>query len=83
MGKHCQPPHLSGCGLGFFPAWVAACLGLGGCIIVASNALMVVFFQYAVTRWTERRNPVMMLAVGSALYGLGTGSVALGKPGMA
>lgn len=48
-------------------------------MIVASNALMVVFFQYAVTRWTERRNPLMMLAIGSALYGLGTGSVALGR----
>jgi MFS family permease len=48
-------------------------------MIVASNALMVVFFQYAVTRWTERRHPLMMLALGSALYGLGTGSVALGR----
>ena len=48
-------------------------------MIVASNALMVVFFQYAVTHWTERRHPLMMLALGSALYGLGTGSVALGR----
>ncbi len=46
--------------------------------IMATNALMVVLFQYAVTRASSRRPHLMVLAAGALLYALGTGSVALG-----
>jgi MFS family permease len=47
--------------------------------IMATNAAMVVFFQYPVTRVTKRYPHVPVLAVGTLLYGLGVGSVALGQ----
>jgi MFS family permease len=46
--------------------------------IMAANATMVVLFQYATTRITERYDHVPVLAVGSLFYALGVGSVALG-----
>jgi MFS family permease len=46
--------------------------------IMATNALMVVLFQFAVTRWTSRRPPLPVLALGSLFYAAGVGSVALG-----
>jgi MFS family permease len=46
--------------------------------IMSTNAAMVVFLQYGVTRVTERYNHLPVLAVGSLFYALGVGSVALG-----
>jgi len=46
--------------------------------IMATNAAMVVLFQYAITRATERYHHLPVLAVGSLFYALGAGSVALG-----
>jgi MFS family permease len=46
--------------------------------IMATNAAMVVLFQYAITRAIERYHHMPVLAVGSLFYALGTGSVALG-----
>jgi MFS family permease len=47
--------------------------------IMATNAAMVVVFQFAVTRVTERFRPWGVLAVGALFYALGTGSVAWGS----
>ena len=47
--------------------------------IMAANAAMVVFFQYPVTQITKRYPHLPVLAVGTLLYGLGVGSVALGR----
>jgi len=41
--------------------------------ILSLNAAMVVLFQFYVTRRIKDRRPFIMLAVGSALYGLGFG----------
>jgi MFS family permease len=46
--------------------------------IMATNAAMVVLFQFLVTRLTERHRHMPVLAVGSLFYALGVGSVALG-----
>ena len=46
--------------------------------IMATNAAMVVLFQYTITRITERYHHLPMLAVGSLFYALGVGSVAWG-----
>ena len=46
--------------------------------IMATNAAMVVLFQYTITRVTERYHHLPVLAVGSLFYALGAGSVALG-----
>ncbi len=46
--------------------------------ILATNATMVVLFQFAITRMTERYHPVPVLALGTLFYALGVGSVALG-----
>jgi MFS family permease len=48
-------------------------------LIPTTNALMVVFFQMAVTRMTKSRAPMRVLALGSLFYALGVGSVALGR----
>lgn len=45
-------------------------------LIPTTNALMVVFLQLLVTRKTVKFNPLLVMAVGTALYGLGVGSVA-------
>jgi MFS family permease len=46
--------------------------------IMATNAMMVELFQYAVTRASSPHPPLNVLALGALLYGIGTGSVALG-----
>ncbi len=50
---------------------------IGG--IMTINALMVVFFQVAVTRYTRRFPPLAVMTAGALLYGVGVGSVALGQ----
>jgi len=42
-----------------------------------TNALMVVFFQFLVTRFTKRFPPVYMVALGALVYAISAGSVAL------
>lgn len=46
--------------------------------IMATNAAMVVLFQYTTTRITERHHYLPVMVVGSLFYALGVGSVALG-----
>lgn len=46
--------------------------------IMATNATMVVLFQYAVTRVTQRYAALPVLAVGAVFYAVGVGSVAWG-----
>lgn len=48
-------------------------------LIPTTNALMVVFLQLFVTRRTSRHNPLWVMALGTLLYGLGVGSIALGS----
>jgi len=48
-------------------------------LIMATNATMVVLFQYGITRVTERYHHLPVLALGSLFYALGVGSVALGS----
>lgn len=47
-------------------------------LIPTTNALIVVFFQVMVTRVTRKFPPLPVMALGSFLYALGVGSVALG-----
>lgn len=47
--------------------------------IMATNAVMVVLLQYAVTRRSQRHAAFRVLALGALLYALGAGSVALGR----
>jgi len=47
--------------------------------IMATNAIMVVLFQYSVTRRAEGFPPLRVLALGALLYAAGVGSVALGQ----
>jgi MFS family permease len=47
--------------------------------IMATNALMVVCFQYIVTRRAEGYPPLRVLMLGALLYAFGVGSVALGR----
>lgn len=47
--------------------------------IMATNAAMVVLFQYVTTRISARFAPLAVMAVGAMMYGLGAGSVALGN----
>jgi len=47
--------------------------------IMATNAAMVVLFQFAVTRQTSRRPAPPMLTLGALFYAAGVGSVALGR----
>ncbi|MBC7233139.1 MAG: MFS transporter [Chloroflexi bacterium] len=44
--------------------------------IMATNAAMVVLFQYSITRVTKRYYHLSVLAIGSLFYALGVGSVA-------
>jgi MFS family permease len=48
-------------------------------LVPMTNALMVVFFQVAVTQLTKRQPPLKMLTVGALFYALGVGSVALAR----
>ena len=47
--------------------------------ILATNAAMVVLFQYSVTKLTIRFPTLHVLAIGSLFYAVGVGSVALGS----
>lgn len=47
--------------------------------IPTTNALMVVLFQVMVTRITRKYPPLPVMALGSLLYAIGVGSVALGS----
>jgi len=47
--------------------------------IMATNAIMVVLFQYAVTRMSQRRSHLVVLTMGALFYAVGVGSVALGR----
>jgi len=47
--------------------------------IMATNAAMVVLFQFAITRVTERYASALVLAVGAFFTAMGVGSVALGS----
>jgi MFS family permease len=47
-------------------------------LIPTTNALMVVFLQLFVTRKSSRYQPLAVMALGTLLYGLGVGSIALG-----
>jgi MFS family permease len=47
--------------------------------IPMTNAAMVVALQMLVTRHTKRRPPLWMMTLGALLYGVGVGSVVLGK----
>lgn len=46
--------------------------------IMSTNAIMVVLFQVAITRWSSRYPNLRVLALGALLYAIGVGSVALG-----
>ncbi|MGA9397249.1 MAG: MFS transporter, partial [Anaerolineaceae bacterium] len=47
--------------------------------IMATNALMVVLFQYPVTTITKKFSPLPVLAVGALFYTIGIGGVAFGS----
>ncbi len=48
-------------------------------LIAATNAVMVVVFQYAVTRRVKNYHPLRVMAAGALFYAFGVGSVALGS----
>lgn len=47
-------------------------------LLLTINATMVVLFQYAITKFTDRYNPLPVMAFAAVLYGIGLGSVAVG-----
>ncbi len=47
--------------------------------IPTTNAIMVVTLQVLITRFTKKHKPSLIMALGSFLYGIGVGSVALGN----
>jgi MFS family permease len=48
-------------------------------LIPTTNALMVVFLQVVVTKFTKNRPPLRMMALGAFFFALGVGSVALAR----
>ena len=48
-------------------------------LLLTTNALMVIVFQFAVTRITEKYDPKRILTIGGVLYALGTGSIVFGS----
>ncbi|MBI9043440.1 MAG: MFS transporter [Anaerolineaceae bacterium] len=48
-------------------------------LIMMTNAVIGVFFQYAVAQITKRYDPVRMLFLGAVIYSIGLGSVILGR----
>ncbi|HBX69270.1 MAG TPA: hypothetical protein DEH25_07775 [Chloroflexi bacterium] len=44
-------------------------------LIAATNAIMVIFFQLAVTQRTKRHSPLLVMAGGTAIYAVASGSV--------
>lgn len=64
----------------YLPVYIKENYGIpesGYGFILATNALMVVFFQFAVTRVTERYHRLPVMALGALLIAIGLGSVAL------
>jgi MFS family permease len=47
--------------------------------VMAVNAMMVILFQYAVTRVTRRHPPLRVMTLGALLYAAGVGGMALGS----
>lgn len=47
-------------------------------LLLTINASMVVLFQYAMTKFTDRYRPLNIMAVAALLYAIGLGSVAIG-----
>jgi len=47
-------------------------------LLLTINATMVVLFQYALTKFTDRYNPLPVMAWAALLYAIGLGSVAVG-----
>lgn len=47
-------------------------------LLLTINATMVVLFQYAMTKFTDRYRPLNVMAVAALLYAIGLGSVAIG-----
>jgi MFS family permease len=47
--------------------------------IATTNALMVVFLQFAVTQVTKRHSPLPVMAIGALFYAVGGASIALGR----
>ena len=47
--------------------------------LMTTNALVVIFFQFGVTKITERRKPMQVMTFGALIYALGAGSIALGN----
>ena len=48
-------------------------------MILACNAIMIVLFQFSVTRITQRYSPLFMLAIGTVFWAIGLGAVAISK----
>jgi MFS family permease len=48
-------------------------------LLPTTNAVMVVTLQLLITRYTKRRPPLWMLALGGLFYSIGVGSMALGR----
>ena len=48
-------------------------------LIATTNAIMVVLFQVGVTNITKRYKPLPVLALGSTIYAVAVGSIALGR----
>lgn len=46
--------------------------------LMATNALMVVFLQYSVSRFSKRYSSLNLMTVGSIIYGISVGSIAFG-----
>ena len=46
--------------------------------MMATNATMVVLFQYAISKAARKYSPQIILMIGAVLYGLGVGSIAWG-----
>jgi MFS family permease len=51
-------------------------------LMLASNAAMVVLFQYGLARWVDRHERGEMLALGAALYGAGFGLFGFASTGL-
>jgi MFS family permease len=47
-------------------------------LLLTINATMVVLFQYAITKFTDRYDPLPVMAFAALLYAIGLGSVAVG-----
>lgn len=48
-------------------------------LLLSLNAIMVVVFQYAITRRTDRYRPLPVMAVAALFYTVGLGTVAMGS----